>query len=75
MKIVDKHKLVQVKSKFDPNIIRINEVADMTNRRRQYIDKCNLTFGVIVELGVKVIVKDEKYEAFLEKCNEIDKKR
>jgi hypothetical protein len=67
--------LVQVRSVFDPKIRIIREAVNETGRSRQFILSRKLTFGVITGLNIKVIIVDDKYNAFVEKCKVIDKKK
>lgn len=66
MKLKHKH-LVKVESEFSPNIVTIKEVIDETGISRQGLEQSPLTFGVVLKLDKKVIIKDEKYDAFMDK--------
>lgn len=68
-------RLVVVKSIFDPNIVLIKDVVKQVGRSRQFIEGEDLTFGIIESVEIKVIIIDEKYTAFLEKCSKIDQQK
>ena len=74
MKIKGKD-LVKIKSIHDPNIITIKKAVEDSGRTRQFLEKTSLTFGIIEDLETKVIVIDEKYTEFIEKCKMIDKSK
>ncbi len=65
MKIKQKG-LVKVNSQFDPSIITFKDVIEKTGISRQGIDQAPLTFGIVVDLNTKVIIRDDKYEAFMD---------
>lgn len=67
--------LVKIKSIHEPNIVVIKKAVSESGRSRQFIENQELTFGIIIDLGIKVIVKDEKYSKFIDKCRMIDKSK
>lgn len=74
MKVKDE-KLVKIKSIHEPNIVVIKKAVSESGRSRQFLESQELTFGIIVDLGIKVIVKDDKYSKFIDKCKMIDKSK
>lgn len=74
MKVKDE-KLVKISSIFDPAITTIKKAVEVCGRSRQFIETQDLTFGIVTDIGAKVIVKDDKYDGFLKKCQQIDKSK
>jgi len=74
---MNKKGLVEVDVTTVPDSIRTEDLAAKVKRTRPYIDSCvkskKLTGGIA--LGRKVIIKDEKYDAFVLSCKSLDKSR
>lgn len=76
MEIKNKHKLVKVKSVYDPTIVTFKRaITESGGRTRQFIELLPLTFGLIEEPETKVIINDDIYKAFIKKCKRIDSKK
>lgn len=81
MRVTHKDSLVRVKSVFDPKVKTLKEVVRESGRTRQFINQSDLTFGVVLEnketgdVGIKVVIADEKYRFFINYCKAIDAKK
>jgi len=68
---------VKIKMRITPDALTINELCKLTRRKSPFIGKHialgNLDYGYVLktdagDIGYKVIVKNEKLNAFIEKC-------